>query len=61
MIACEAMCLGTPVITSTADSLRETVGEAGLTVKPLDVEAISKAIHTLDLTTPYEVICLSVG
>jgi glycosyltransferase involved in cell wall biosynthesis len=40
---------GTPVITSTAGSLREIVGEAGLTLKPLDVEAISKAIHTLDI------------
>jgi glycosyltransferase involved in cell wall biosynthesis len=45
----EAMCLGTPVITSNAGSLREIVGEAGLTVNPLDVEAISKAIRTLDI------------
>jgi glycosyltransferase involved in cell wall biosynthesis len=41
----EAMACGTPVVTSTASSLPEVVGEAGLSVDPGDVEALAAAIE----------------
>jgi glycosyltransferase involved in cell wall biosynthesis len=44
----EAMALGTPVITSTASSLPEVAGEAGLLVDPTDVRALTAAIRSLD-------------
>jgi alpha-1,3-rhamnosyl/mannosyltransferase len=44
----EAMALGTPVITSTASSLPEVAGEAGLLVDPTDVRALTAAILSLD-------------
>jgi len=37
----EAMACGTPVITSNVSSLLEVVGNAALTVDPLDVDAIA--------------------
>lgn len=40
----EAMACGTPVITSNVSSLPEVVGNAALTVDPLDVQAIADAI-----------------
>jgi glycosyltransferase involved in cell wall biosynthesis len=41
----EAMACGCPVVTSTAGSLAEVVGEAGLTINdPLDSEAFTEAI-----------------
>ncbi len=40
----EAMRCGTPVIASSTSSLPELVGEAGLLVDPLDVDAIAAAI-----------------
>jgi glycosyltransferase involved in cell wall biosynthesis len=40
----EAMQCGTPVIASNTSSLPELVGNAGLFVDPLDVEAIAQAI-----------------
>ncbi|MBN2472954.1 MAG: glycosyltransferase family 4 protein, partial [Anaerolineae bacterium] len=40
----EAMRCGTPVIAGNTSSLPELVGEAGLLVDPLDVEAIAAAI-----------------
>ncbi|HEX7102451.1 MAG TPA: glycosyltransferase family 1 protein [Nitrolancea sp.] len=52
----EAMACGTPVVTSNRSSLPEVVGDAGLLVDPLDVEALASAIDRL-LTDPE----LSVG
>ncbi|MBC7872320.1 MAG: glycosyltransferase family 4 protein [Chitinophagaceae bacterium] len=43
----EAMHCGTPVIASVTSSLPELVGEAGLLVDPLDVEAIASAMDKL--------------
>src|SRR5207244_4567260 len=43
----EAMACGTPVVTSTAASLPEVVGDAALKVDPLDVEAVAMAIATI--------------
>ena len=40
----EAMCCGTPVVTSTASSLPEVAGDAALTVNPHDVAAIAEAL-----------------
>ncbi len=44
----EAMALGTPVITSTASSLPEVAGDAGLLVNPFDVAALQAAMTRLD-------------
>jgi glycosyltransferase involved in cell wall biosynthesis len=41
----EAMACGVPVVTSDASSLPEVVGEAGLTVDPLDRAALCDALH----------------
>jgi glycosyltransferase involved in cell wall biosynthesis len=41
----EAMACGTPVVTSTASSLPEVVGDAALTVSPDDVDALTDALH----------------
>ncbi len=41
----EAMASGTPVVTSTVTSLPEVAGEAGITVDPLDIEAIANAMN----------------
>lgn len=43
----EAMACGTPVLTSTASSLPEVVGEAGLQVRPDDVEGLATALRRL--------------
>jgi glycosyltransferase involved in cell wall biosynthesis len=43
----EAMACGTPVLTSTTSSLPEVVGEAGVTVDPLDEPAIAAALSAL--------------
>src|SRR5262249_42135826 len=43
----EAMSCGTPVIVSNTTSLPEVVGECGLQVNPLSVEAIGTAMHRL--------------
>lgn len=40
----EAMACGTPVVCSNSSSLPEVVGDAGLLVKPTDVEEIAEAI-----------------
>jgi glycosyltransferase involved in cell wall biosynthesis len=40
----EAMACGTPVITSNVSSLPEVVGEAGLTVDPMDSEGLAEAM-----------------
>jgi glycosyltransferase involved in cell wall biosynthesis len=47
----EAMACGAPVVCSNSTSLPEVVGEAGLLVDPLDVQALSAAILRV-LTTP---------
>jgi glycosyltransferase involved in cell wall biosynthesis len=45
----EAMACGTPVVASTASSVPEVVGDAGLLVDPLDVPAWTEALaQTLD-------------
>jgi glycosyltransferase involved in cell wall biosynthesis len=41
----EAMACGTPVITSTASSLPEVVGRAGLTIDPGDTAALADAME----------------
>jgi glycosyltransferase involved in cell wall biosynthesis len=41
----EAMSCGTPVITSTASSLPEVIGDAGLQVDPYDVSALTHAMQ----------------
>jgi glycosyltransferase involved in cell wall biosynthesis len=41
----EAMACGTPVIVANTSSLPEVVGEAGLTVNPLDVEGLTGAMR----------------
>jgi glycosyltransferase involved in cell wall biosynthesis len=46
--ALESMLLGTPVLTSTAGSLPEVVGDAALLVDPYDPGAIRDGILTLD-------------
>ncbi len=43
----EAMQCGTPVVASNTSSLPELVGEAGLLVDPLNVEAISEAMQQI--------------
>ena len=40
----EAMACGTPVVTSTASSLPEVVGRAGLLVEPTDTEGLAAAM-----------------
>jgi glycosyltransferase involved in cell wall biosynthesis len=47
----EAMACGVPVVTSNVSSLPEVVGEAGLTVNPLDSAAVGEVLHRL-LTEP---------
>jgi glycosyltransferase involved in cell wall biosynthesis len=43
--ALEAMACGTPVVASNATSLPEVVGEAGVLVDPLSVEAMAEAMR----------------
>lgn len=43
----EAMACGTPVLTSNGASLPEVVGEAGLMVAPLDIDAMAAALERL--------------
>lgn len=43
----EAMACGTPVITSNTSSIPEVVGDAAITVDPLDTEAIGLEIDTV--------------
>jgi glycosyltransferase involved in cell wall biosynthesis len=45
----EAMHTGTPVIASNTSSLPELVGDAGITVNPLDVNAIADALDLVVL------------
>ena len=40
----EAMACGTPVVTTTASSLPEVVGDAALLVEPTDVDALAEAM-----------------
>ena len=43
----EAMACGTPVVTAQGSSFPEVVGDAALTVDPLDAEALAAAIATM--------------
>ena len=45
--AAEAMCCGTPVISTTAGALPEIVGDAGILVPPADTNALAEAITGL--------------
>ena len=45
--ALEAMACGTPVLASNTSSLPEVVGDAGLLVGPLDVDAIANGLERL--------------
>src|SRR5206468_3478265 len=47
----EALACGTPVITSNTSSLPEVVGDAALTVDPVDVEALTSAMVTVLVDT----------
>jgi glycosyltransferase involved in cell wall biosynthesis len=53
----EAMHCGTAVIASNTSSLPELVGDAGLLVNPLDVEAITTAMLQLDDDTLHRSLC----
>lgn len=46
--ALESMALGTPVIGSTAGSLPEVIGNAGLLIDPLDIAELSAAMLNLE-------------
>jgi len=50
--ALEAMACGTPVLTSDTSSLPEVVGEAALTVDPLDTAAIAAGLERLATDEP---------
>jgi glycosyltransferase involved in cell wall biosynthesis len=41
----EAMACGTPVITSNTSSLPEVVGDAGIMVDPVDIDALTESIY----------------
>ena len=43
----EAMAAGTPVITGNLTSIPEVVGEAGIMVDPLNVDAIARGLREL--------------
>jgi glycosyltransferase involved in cell wall biosynthesis len=43
----EAMACGTPVVTSNVSSLPEVVGDAAVTVDPLDERALAEALESL--------------
>lgn len=43
----EAMACGVPVVVSNTTSLPEVVGDAGLSVMPMDIEAIAAALKTV--------------
>ncbi|MGI9045678.1 MAG: glycosyltransferase family 4 protein [Burkholderiales bacterium] len=43
----EAMASGIPVITSNQSSMPEVVGDAGYTIDPMDVEAMTAAMHEI--------------
>jgi len=45
--AAEAMCCGTPIISTTAGALPEIVGDAGILVPPSDTKALVEAITGL--------------
>lgn len=45
--AAEAMCCGTPIISTTAGALPEIVGDAGILVPPADTRALVEAITGL--------------
>jgi glycosyltransferase involved in cell wall biosynthesis len=45
--ALEAMACGTPVLASSTSSLPEVVGDAGLLIDPLDVDAIAGGLERL--------------
>ncbi|MFN7985707.1 MAG: glycosyltransferase, partial [Vicinamibacterales bacterium] len=47
----EAMALGTPVVTSDADALREVAGDAALSVRATDASALTASLSRL-LTHP---------
>ncbi|HTH79194.1 MAG TPA: glycosyltransferase, partial [Ramlibacter sp.] len=59
----EAMGCGVPVIASTSSSLPEVVGDAGLLVDPLDVDAIASAMRTMleDANLRSRLSALSIG
>jgi D-inositol-3-phosphate glycosyltransferase len=46
LVALEAMACGTPVVASSASSVPEAVGDAGLLVDPLDVDGLAAALET---------------
>jgi glycosyltransferase involved in cell wall biosynthesis len=48
----EAMACGVPVVTSSAASLPEVVGDAALTVDPLDVDELARALTRVLLDAP---------
>ena len=51
----EAMACGVPVLTSNVCSLPEVVGDAALTISPLDVAAIAEGIRSITTNYPLRI------
>jgi glycosyltransferase involved in cell wall biosynthesis len=52
--ALEAMACGTPVVASNTSSLPEVVGDAGLLIDPLRVDALAEAMHRVLMNRPLQ-------
>lgn len=59
--AVEAMASGCPVVASTQGSLPEIVGDAGISVSPMDVEAITRAMVEFTQNLPRRKVAVAKG
>lgn len=50
----EAMCCGTPVITSNVTSIPEVVGDGGLLINPNDIDELSNSLERTLLDIPFK-------
>lgn len=57
----EAMACGTPVITSNVSSLPEVTGDAAILVDPMDVQAMTEAVCTLQQNPAYRAELIDKG